>query len=163
MATAVCKLAGARNIVVTDICDYRLSLASIMGSTRSVNVNTKGLDVIFKELNISSGFDVGLEMSGRPEALNLMLKNMYHGGKVALLGILPNSTKINWDNVIFKGLNIKGIYGREMFETWYKMTQMLRSGLDISKVLTHKLHIDKYEEAFQVIEEGNCGKVVMEW
>ena len=112
---------------------------------------------------MKNGFDVGLEMSGDPDAFKDMLKHMYHGGKVALLGILPTSTQINWDDVIFKGLKIKGIYGREMYETWYKMTQMMRSGLDISNVLTHKLPVHEYEKAFQIMESGNCGKIVLEW
>jgi threonine 3-dehydrogenase len=112
---------------------------------------------------MSNGFDVGLEMSGNPDAFKDMLENMYHGGKIALLGLLPKATQINWDDIIFKGLHVKGIYGREMYETWYKMTQMLRSGLDISPVLTHKLPIDDFQEGFDIMESGNCGKVVLEW
>jgi len=117
----------------------------------------------FEELNMSNGFDVGLEMSGNPDAFQDMLANIYHGGKIALLGLLPESTQINWDDIIFKGLHVKGVYGREMYETWYKMTQMLRSGLDISKVLTHTLPVDDFQEAFEIMESGNCGKVVLEW
>ena len=112
---------------------------------------------------MTSGFDVGLEMSGNPEAFRSMLEHMYHGGKVALLGLLPDSTRIDWDDIIFKGLRVKGIYGREMYETWYKMTQMLRSGLDISQVVTHRISIDQYEEAFNIMETGECGKIVLEW
>jgi len=117
----------------------------------------------FDELNIKHGFDVGLEMSGNGQAFNEMLSSIYHGGKIVLLGLLPKSTCIDWDNIIFKGLNVKGIYGREMYETWYKMTQMIRSGLSVSKVLTHHFKIDDFQKAFKVIESGNCGKVVLEW
>ena len=110
-----------------------------------------------------NGFDVGLEVSGNPSAFKDMLEHMYHGGRIALLGLLPKSTQINWDDIIFKGLHVKGIYGREMYETWYKMTQMLRGGLDISDVLTHKIPIDDFQKGFEIMESGNCGKIVMEW
>ena len=163
MAVSICNFVGARNVVITDICDYRLNLANLMGATKSINISKNSINEFYPELNMTNGFDIGLEMSGKPEALNSMLENMYHGGKISLLGLLPKSTKINWDNIILKGLNVKGIYGREMYETWYKMTQMLESGLDISSVLTHRLPIDSYNEAFSIIESGNCGKVVLEW
>ena len=163
MAAAICKFSGSRNIVVTDINDYRLNLAKELGASRTVNPRKEDIGTVFEDLGISHGFDVGLEMSGNPEAFNQMISLMYNGGNIALLGLLPNSTKVDWNKVIFKGLNIKGIYGREMYDTWYKMTQMIRSGLSVSKVLTHHYKIDDFQEAFKVIESGNCGKVVLEW
>ena len=163
MAAAICKFSGSRNIVVTDINDYRLNLAKDLGASRTVNPRKENIGTVFEELGISHGFDVGLEMSGNPEAFNQMISLMYNGGNIALLGLLPNSTKVDWNKVIFKGLNIKGIYGREMYDTWYKMTQMIRSGLSVSKVLTHHFKIDDFQKAFKVIESGNCGKVVLEW
>ena len=163
MSVAICKFVGARNVVITDIDDYRLKLAKKMGATKTINVSKSSIAEFYPQLNMTSGFDVGLEMSGNPEAFRSMLEHMYHGGKVALLGLLPDSTRINWDDIIFKGLRVKGIYGREMYDTWYKMTQMLRSGLDISQVVTHKLSIDQYEEAFNIMETGECGKIVLEW
>ena len=163
MAVAICNFVGARNVVITDINDYRLELAKKMGATKSINVLNDSIGKHYSDLNITNGFDVGLEMSGNPDALNNILENMYHGGKVALLGLLPNSTKIDWDNIIFKGITVKGIYGREMYETWYKMTQMLRSGLDISKVVTHRFPINDYKQAFEIMESGECGKIILEW
>ena len=163
MAVAICNFVGARNVVVTDINDYRLELAKAMGANKVINIAKNSIKEFYPELNMINGFDVGLEMSGNPDAFNSMLDHMYHGGKIALLGLLPKSTNINWDNIIFKGLKVKGIYGREMYETWYKMTQMLKSGLDISNVLTHRIAIDDYEKAFKIIESGDCGKVVLEW
>ena len=163
MAVAICNFIGARNVVVTDINDYRLELAKAMGANKVINIAKNSIKEFYPELNMINGFDVGLEMSGNPDAFNSMLDHMYHGGKIALLGLLPKSTNINWDNIIFKGLKVKGIYGREMYETWYKMTQMLKSGLDISNVLTHRIAIDDYEQAFKIIESGDCGKVVLEW
>ena len=163
MAAAICKFSGSRNIVVTDINDYRLNLAKDLGASRTVNPRKEDIGTVFEELGISHGFDVGLEMSGNPEAFNQMISLMYNGGNIALLGLLPSSTKVDWNKVIFKGLNIKGIYGREMYDTWYKMTQMIRSGLSVSKVLTHHFKIDDFQKAFKVIESGNCGKVVLEW
>ena len=163
MAVSICNFVGARHVVITDVNDYRLDLARKMGASRAINVSHERISDVFEELNMSNGFDVGLEMSGNPDAFKDMLENMYHGGKIALLGLLPKSTQINWDDIIFKGLHVKGIYGREMYETWYKMTQMLRSGLDISPVLTHKLPIDDFQEGFDIMESGNCGKVVLEW
>ena len=163
MSVAICKFVGARNVVITDINDYRLTLAKKMGATKTINVSKSSIAEFYPQLNMTSGFDVGLEMSGNPEAFRSMLEHMYHGGKVALLGLLPDSTRIDWDDIIFKGLRVKGIYGREMYETWYKMTQMLRSGLDISQVVTHRISIDQYEEAFNIMETGECGKIVLEW
>ena len=163
MAVSICNFVGARHVVITDVNDYRLDLARKMGASRTINVSRERISDVFEDLNMSNGFDVGLEMSGNPDAFKNMLENMYHGGKIALLGLLPKSTQINWDEIIFKGLHVKGIYGREMYETWYKMTQMLRSGLDISPVLTHKLPIDDFQEGFDIMESGNCGKVVLEW
>ena len=163
MAVSICNFVGARHVVITDVNDYRLDLARKMGASRVINVSRERISDVFEDLNMSNGFDVGLEMSGNPDAFKDMLENMYHGGKIALLGLLPKATQINWDDIIFKGLHVKGIYGREMYETWYKMTQMLRSGLDISPVLTHKLPIDDFQEGFDIMESGNCGKVVLEW
>ncbi|MFL3026495.1 MAG: L-threonine 3-dehydrogenase [Candidatus Neomarinimicrobiota bacterium] len=163
MAVAICKFSGSRNIVITDINDYRLNLALKLGATRTINPKKEKIKDVFEDLNINHGFDIGLEMSGNPEAFNQMIDHMYNGGNIALLGLLPKSTKINWDDVIFKGLNIKGIYGREMYDTWYKMTQMVRGGLSISEVLTHRFNIDDFQDAFEVLKSGNCGKVVLEW
>ena len=163
IAAAICKFSGSKNIVITDINEYRLELALKLGATKAVNPEKESLKSVYNELGINHGFDVGLEMSGNSEAFNQMINNMYNGGNIALLGLLPNSTKINWDDVIFKGLNIKGIYGREMYDTWYKMTQMIRSGLSISSVLTHRYKIDDFDKAFEILKSGNCGKVVLEW
>ena len=163
MSIAICNFVGARNVVITDINEYRLDMAKKMGATKTINTTTNSINEYYSELGMTNGFDVGLEMSGNSEAFNSMLEHIYHGGKIALLGLLPNSTRINWDNIIFKGLRVKGIYGREMYETWHKMAQMLKGGLDISKVLTHKLPIDKFEEAFNIMETGHCGKIVLEW
>lgn len=163
MAVPICRFVGARHVVITDTNDYRLKLAKRMGASRAINVTRTSVQKAVQDLQMSNGFDIGLEMSGNPEAFNDMLGNMYHGGRIALLGILPKSTQINWDDVIFRGLWIKGIYGRELFETWYKMAQMLRGGLDISKVLTHRFHVDDFQKAFKVMQSGRCGKVILEW
>lgn len=163
MAAAICKFSGARNIVITDVVDYRLDLALKLGATLAINVKKDSVQDCFGELGISSGFDVGLEMSGNPDAFKTMLETMYNGGSIALLGLLPESTRINWDEIIFKGLHLKGIYGRQMYETWYKMTQLLRGGLDLSPVLTHKLPAAHFLDGFKVMESGHCGKVVLEW
>ncbi len=163
MAAGICRFIGARHVVVTDINDFRLELAGKMGATHLVNVARENLDEAMRAQNIHEGFDIGLEMSGNPEAFNDMLHHMYHGGRVALLGILPAKTLIDWDQVIFKGLHIKGIYGREMFETWYKMTQMVAGGLDLSPILTHRLAIDDYMTGFEAMKSGECGKVVCSW
>ncbi len=162
MAAAICRFAGARFIVITDISEYRLNLAKKMGATKAINPTKERVADVVKELGML-GFDIGLEMSGVPSAFNEMLENMYNGSKIALLGILPRSTTIPWEKIIFKAIQIKGIYGREMFETWYKMEQMILSGLDISPVITHRFPVDKYEEGFHIMEEGNCGKVILDW
>ncbi len=161
MASAICRHVGARHIFVTDVNSYRLDLAKKMGATRTVNVSETTIEQAMKEFNLI-GFDIGLEMSGNAQAFESMLKNMHHGGRISLLGILPNSTQITWDDVIFKGLVLKGIYGREIFETWYKMQTMLQSGLDISPVLTHCFAFEDFQKGFDVMLEGNCGKVVLE-
>lgn len=163
MAAAICKFMGARNVVVTDVNDYRLELAGKLGADRTVNVTRENISDVFTELNMTGGFDRGLEMSGNARAFNDMLKNMYQGGRIALLGILPNDTLINWENIIFKGLRLKGIYGREMFETWYKMSQMLRSGLKVTDVLTHRFPVNDFQQGFDIMESGLCGKVILEW
>tara|TARA_B100000214_G_scaffold258884_1_gene191016 strand:- start:9 stop:1031 length:1023 start_codon:yes stop_codon:yes gene_type:complete len=163
MSIAICNFVGARNVVITDKNRYRLELAKKMGASKAIDITKYSISEFYPQLNMTSGFDIGLEMSGNPKAFSSMLEHMYHGANIALLGLLPDSTKINWDNIIFKGLNVKGIYGREMYETWYKMTQMLRSGLDISQVLTHRIPIDQFQDAFKIMESGNCGKVVLKW
>jgi threonine 3-dehydrogenase len=163
IAAGICRHIGARHVVVTDVNDYRLGLAGAMGATHLVNVQRESLDEAMRAQNIHEGFDIGLEMSGNAQAFDDMLRHMYHGGRVALLGILPSKTLIDWDQVIFKGLTIKGVYGREMFETWYKMTQMVLGGLDLSPVLTHQLHIDEFQKGFDVMQQGHCGKVVCHW
>ena len=163
MAAAICKHAGARHVVVTDVNDYRLDLATKLGATLSVNVTRSSIAESVKQLGMLEGFDVGLEMSGNPSAFQDMLQNMNHGGRIALLGILPGETAIDWNLVIFKGLILKGIYGREMFETWYKMATMLESGLDLSPILTHSYHVDDFQEAFDVMRSGQSGKVVLDW
>ncbi len=163
MAVVIAKHVGARHVVITDVNPYRLNLAKSVGATKVVNVATESLDDVKKELQIHEGFDVGLEMSGNPKAFSDMLQHMNHGGRVALLGLLPKQTQINWDHVIFKGLLLKGIYGREMFETWYKMASMLRSGLNVSKVITHHFPIDDYDEAFKTLASGHSGKVILNW
>jgi len=161
MAAAICRHCGAQRIVVTDVNDYRLSLAEKMGATRTVNVTRTSIEEARRELGVI-GFDIGLEMSGNGTAFESMLENMYHGGRIALLGILPNSTGIRWDEVIFKGLIIKGVYGREIFETWYKMQTMLQSGLDVSPVLTHRFPLADFRKGFEAMRSGNCGKVILE-
>ncbi|STX29558.1 threonine(-3-)dehydrogenase [Legionella beliardensis] len=163
MAVAIVKHIGARHVVITDVNDHRLELARQMGATRAINVKYQNIADVVKELGMLEGFDVGLEMSGNPIALNDMVKAMNHGGHVALLGIPPQETSIDWNQVIFKGLTIKGIYGREMFETWYKMIAMLQSGLDISPVITHRFHVDDYQNAFQIMASGQSGKVILDW
>jgi threonine 3-dehydrogenase len=163
MAVAIAKHVGARHVVITDVNDYRLDLAKKMGATRAVNVAKEKLEDVMRELGMVEGFDVGLEMSGVPSAFNTMLETMNHGGKVALLGIPPGNTAIDWNNVIFKGLEIKGIYGREMFETWYKMVAMLQSGLNLSPILTHQFALKDYVEGFQTMLSGQSGKVILNW
>ena len=163
MAVAIAKHAGARHVVITDVNDYRLDLARKMGATRALNVTTDSLDEAMDALGMEEGFDVGMEMSGNPTAFREMLRTMHHGGRIALLGIPPDETAIDWNQVIFKGMVIKGIYGREMFETWYKMSAMIQSGLDISPVITHHFPIGDFAEAFSIMESGQSGKVILNW
>jgi threonine 3-dehydrogenase len=163
IAAGICRYLGARHVVITDVNDYRLQLAGKMGATHLVNVQREKLADAMRAQNIREGFDIGLEMSGNPRAFNDMLHHMYHGGHVALLGILPNDTRIDWDQVIFKSLTVKGIYGREMFETWYKMTQMVLGGLDLRPVLTHHIPIKEFQTGFELMASGQCGKVVCSW
>ncbi len=163
MAAAIAKHAGARYVVVTDINPYRLEWAKKMGATCTVNVAEEKLEDAMKKLDFKEGFDVGLEMSGNPAAFRSMLSNMCHGGKIAMLGIMPEHVEIDWNTVVFNGLTIKGIYGREMYETWYKMTSMLQSGLDISPVITDHFHYTEYEKGFERMISGNSGKVVLTW
>ncbi|MDR1742907.1 MAG: L-threonine 3-dehydrogenase [Dysgonamonadaceae bacterium] len=163
MATAICRFAGARFVVVTDMSDYRLEIAKKMGATLTLNPS-KGetLDQAMKQLGMR-GFDVGLEMSGSPTAFRDMLKHMYNGSKISLLGLLPNDTSVNWNDIIFKALTLKGIYGREMWETWYQMEQMIISGIDLSPVITHRFPISEFQQGFDVMESGLCGKVILNW
>ena len=163
MAVAIARHAGARHVVITDVNDYRLALARKMGASRALNVTRDSLDEAMDALGMEEGFDVGMEMSGNPTAFQEMLRTMHHGGRVALLGIPPNETAIDWNQVIFKGMVIKGIYGREMFETWYKMSAMIQSGLDISPVITHHFPISDFAEAFSIMESGQSGKVILNW
>ena len=163
MAVAIAKYAGARHIVITDVNDYRLGLALEMGASRALNVTRESIDDAMQDLGMEEGFDVGMEMSGNPQAFRDLLRTMHHGGKVAILGIPPDDMAIDWNQVIFKGLIMKGIYGREMFETWYKMTSMLQSGLEISAVITHEFPFVDYEQGFAVMQEGLAGKVVLDW
>ncbi len=163
MAAAIAKHAGARMIVVTDVNDYRLDLAKKMGATRVVNPMNEKLEDVMQELGMKEGFDVGLEMSGNASAFGDMVNNMFHGGKIAMLGIQGPDTPVDWNKIVFNGLFIKGIYGREMFETWYKMTAMLQSGLDVSEVITHRMHYTKFIEGFEIMKSGQSGKVILEW
>jgi len=163
MATAICRFAGARNIVVSDISDYRLELAKKMGATMTINpAKGETIEGAIDTLKMH-GFDIGLEMSGSPQAFDSMITNMYNGSKIALLGILPNTTTVDWSKIIFKALTLKGIYGREMWETWYQMEQMLISGIDLSPIITHRMHIDDFQEGFDIMESGQCGKVILSW
>jgi threonine 3-dehydrogenase len=163
MAAAIAKHAGARNVVITDMNPYRLDLARKFGITRAVDVSKENLRDVMKELDMKEGFDVGLEMSGNPKALDSMIDVMFHGGKIALLGLLPAGAGIAWDKVIFNGLFIKGIYGREMFETWYKMQAMVQSGLDITPIITHHFDYKDYLDGFKLMASGNSGKIILDW
>jgi len=163
MATAVARHVGARYIVVTDVNDYRLELAETMGADRELNVARDSVADVIPDLGMAEGFDVGLEMSGNPEALHDMITTMGNGGKIALLGIPPKQAPIDWSDIVFKGLTLQGIYGRRMFETWYKMLAMLQTGLDVSKVITHHFSADEYEDALDVMRSGNSGKVILDW
>ncbi len=163
MATAVCRFAGARHIVVSDLSEYRLDIAKKMGATLTVNpAKGESIEGAVRQLNMH-GFDIGLEMSGSPYAFESMIENMYNGSKISLLGILPNSTTVDWNKIIFKALTLKGIYGREMWETWYQMEQMLISGIDLTPIITHRFHVDEFQKGFDVMEGGQCGKVILSW
>lgn len=163
MAAAIAKHVGARFIVITDVNEYRLKLAEKMGVTMAVNPSKTSLDEVMRKLDMKEGFDVGLEMSGNARAFNDMITHMNHAGKIALLGFLPHNTGIDWSQIIMKGIIIKGIYGREMYDTWYKMITMLQSGLQIEPVITHEFSINDYQKAFDVMRSGESGKVIMNW
>jgi threonine 3-dehydrogenase len=163
MAAAVVRHAGARHVVITDVNDYRLSLAKQLGATRTVNVGVEKLADVQKELGMTEGFDVGLEMSGNPSALRDMIDNMAHGGKISMLGIPEGEIAVDWNKIIFNMLTLKGIYGREIFETWYKMSVMVQSGLDISPIITHRLPYREFESGFEAMLQGGTGKVVLNW
>ena len=164
MAAAITRHIGARFVTITDVNPYRLELVERMGVVdRAVDVRTTGLDAVMADLGMQEGYDVGLEMSGSEKALNQMLDVMNHGGKVAVLGIPSGDVRLAIGQVIFKGLTMRGIYGRRIFETWYKMAAMLQTGLDVEAVITHKLPADRYEEAFELVRSGQSGKVLLEW
>ncbi len=163
MAAAIVKHAGARHIVVTDVNPYRLELARKLGATHAVNPTETSLQSVMDDLGMEEGFDVGLEMSGSPDALRGMIDTMCHGGKIALLGILPGKVDIDWGKVIFNMITLKGIYGREMYETWYKMTVMIQSGMNIAPAITHQIHYTEFEKGFELMSSGKSGKIVMNW
>ena len=163
MAAAVAKHVGARHVVITDVNPFRLELAKKMGATRAVNVAEQDLKTVMDELGMTEGFDVGLEMSGVPSALHSMLDTMNHGGNIAMLGLPPDNVAIDWNKVIFKGLVIKGIYGREMFETWYKMASLIQSGLDLSAIITHQFTVEEFQQGFETMASGQSGKVILNW
>jgi threonine 3-dehydrogenase len=163
MAAAICKFAGARNIIGTDLSPYRRELAAKLGATAVIDPTKESLKEVMARHEMVGGFDIGLECSGSPAAFNDMVNHMYNGGKISLLGLLPQNTQINWSKLIFKGLTLKGIYGREMYETWYQMEMMLTTGLDISPVITHRFDADDFQKAFDIMEEGNCGKIILNW
>jgi len=163
MAAAIVRFVGARHVVVTDINDYRLELARKMGATLALNVVRESVDDAMKQLGMTEGFDVGLEMSGNPQAFREMLRTLHHGGSIAMLGIPAEDVAIDWNQVIFKGLTIKGIYGRQMFETWYKMAALLQSGLNVRPVITHHVSYTDFAKAFDIMGGGQSGKIVMDW
>ena len=163
MAAAIAKHVGARHVVITDVNEYRLKLAEKIGVTRAVNPTKISLTNVMEDLNMCEGFDVGLEMSGNATAFNSMIDHMNHAGKIALLGFLPKDTNIDWSQIIMKGIIIKGVYGREMYDTWYKMITMLQSGLNIKPVITHQLAIDDFQKGFDAMLSGNAGKVIFNW
>jgi threonine 3-dehydrogenase len=163
MAAAIVRFVGARHIVITDVNDYRLELARKMGATLALNVARESLDTAMQSLGMREGFDVGLEMSGNPAALRDMLRTLHHGGSMAILGIPTTEVAIDWNEVILKGLTLKGIYGRQMFETWYKMAALLQSGLNVRPVITHRVPFTEYQHAFDIMGRGQSGKVVMDW
>jgi threonine 3-dehydrogenase len=149
--------------VITDVNDYRLELARRMGATVALNVNEGELDGVMQELGMTEGFDVGMEMSGVPSAFASLLDKMNHGGRVAVLGIPPADMSLDWTRIIFKGLMVKGIYGREMFETWYRMAGLIHSGLDLSPVITHRFPIEEYQRGFEIMSSGQSGKIILDW
>jgi len=163
MAAAIARQAGARKVVVTDVNPARLALAQRMGATRVVDVTREKLPDVQRELGMKEGFDVGLEMSGHPQALSDMIDNMFHGGRIALLGIMPEKAAIDWNKVVFNMLTIRGVYGREMYETWYKMTALIQSGLDISPVITHRLPCTEFNDGFELMRAGQSGKIILDW
>ncbi len=163
MAVAIARHAGARHVVITDVNDFRLDLAKKMGATRSVNVGKENLHDVMVDLHMTEGFDIGLEMSGVPDAFRSMIDVVNNGGKLALLGILPRNTGVDWNKVIFKGLEIRGIYGRRMFETWYKTISMLESGLNLNPVITHRLSAQDFQAGFDIMRSGKSGKVILDW
>lgn len=163
LAAAIARHVGARHVVITDVNDYRLNLARKLGASRVVNVAKESLDAVMAELGMTEGFDVGLEMSGNPAAVADLLRTMNHGGHVAVLGIVPDAIPLNWNDMIFKGLTLKGIYGREMFETWYKMVAMLQGGLNIAPIITHRFPVDAFAEGFEAMRSGRAGKVILDW
>ncbi|MCG3169336.1 MAG: L-threonine 3-dehydrogenase [Pseudomonadales bacterium] len=163
MAVAVARHCGARHVVITDVNEYRLELARRMGATVALNVAERGLPDVMRELGMSEGFDVGLEMSGVPSAFASMLETMNHGGRVAVLGIPPPEMSLDWRRIVFKGLTVKGIYGREMFETWYRMAGLIHSGLDLEPVITHRLPVAEFREGFEIMSSGRSGKVILDW
>jgi threonine 3-dehydrogenase len=162
IAAGICRHVGARHVIITDVNDYRLNLARNMGATRTINVKRDSIAGVVEELGLD-GFDIGLEMSGNATAFNDLLHHMYHGGKVALLGLLPDGTGCDWEQIIFKGLELHGIYGRRMYETWYKMTQMVLTGFPLRRALTHHIPIDDFQHGFELMRSGECGKVVCDW
>lgn len=163
MAVVIARHVGARYVVVTDVNEYRLAIAESLGADLEVNPTTRTLQEAMDELGMLEGFDVGLEMSGHPDALHDMISTMDNGGKIALLGIPPQRAPIDWNDIVFKGLTLQGIYGRKMFETWYKMLAMLQTGLDVSSIITHRFDAADHEEAFEVVRSGDCGKVILDW
>jgi threonine 3-dehydrogenase len=163
MAVAISRHVGARYVVVTDVNDYRLAIAETMGADSVLNTSDESLQNTMRDLGIVEGFDVGLEMSGHPDALHEMISTMANGGKISLLGIPPKQAPIDWNDIVFKGLTLQGIYGRKLFETWYKMLAMLETGLDVSAVITHHFDAQDYQEAFETVRSGRCGKVILDW
>ena len=162
MAAAICKKNGARRVVITDVNEYRLELARKMGVI-AVNVATENLEAVMRESAMVEGFDVGLEMSGAPAAYHQMLAHMRNGGKIAMLGIFGREDTINWNDIVFKGLTIQGVYGRKMFETWYKMMAMIQGGLDLNPIITHRFHYTEFEKGFEAMASGRSGKVILDW
>jgi threonine 3-dehydrogenase len=163
MAVPICKKAGARYVVITDVNPYRLEIAKKMGATLAIDVRAQKLSEAMHQLGMKEGFDVALEMSGNPKAFADILPNMFHGGKIALLGIMPGTAAVDWNTIVFSALTLKGIYGREMYETWYKMTALIQSGLDIRPVITHHFPYTQFKEAIEVMKSGNSGKIILEW